>query len=120
LGKWVVSGMTLEEIITTKEFAKAVADDSPYTLVLALRGISASPDSEAIIVEMDEEFEIAVEHKTAGFIGLLDFEDIAHLWMGFVEKKMTARQQAEFLIHYAKFDAQPAWFPQLPDADSLQ
>jgi hypothetical protein len=102
--------MTFEEILGTPAFKNALIDNARFSLVLALKGEPYSWVSEAVIAKIDDEFEISAELKADGFVGLLDFFDISDLWLGISQKKISNKQVADFLIHYAEFDAQPDWF----------
>jgi hypothetical protein len=72
--------------------------------------------TEAVILPMTSDHRIPEEAKRAGFSYFLGRDDVLDL-LGMISRKVASRRtQAEFVSHYAIFDAYPSWFEDLRDA----
>jgi hypothetical protein len=72
--------------------------------------------SEAKFVTPNPDFSLPQEVREAGFVSLLDREDVLKLLRYLSSKAASSRTAAEFVIHYSIYDAYPAWFDDLPNA----
>lgn len=71
--------------------------------------------SEAILVQIDEDFSKVIAARNEGYVSLLDREDIKRIEEISRGKRISGKAKAEFVIHYAVNDAYPAWYEDLPD-----
>jgi hypothetical protein len=73
--------------------------------------------SEAKLVVLDDGYKIPLEfiENNPDYKLLLDVNDVNDLVRFTAAKSMSQNAVAEFIIHYAIYDAYPAWFSDLPD-----
>lgn len=72
--------------------------------------------SEAMFVELTDEYAVPQSVKEAGYEYLLGRDDIENLLTFIKKKKVSSRTVAEFIIHYAMTDSAPSWINDIPDA----
>ena len=72
--------------------------------------------SEALFVDLTDDYHVPQPVKDAGFEYLLGRSDIEMLVDFLRAKKISSRAAAEFVIHYAITDSTPAWIDDVPDA----
>jgi hypothetical protein len=71
--------------------------------------------SEAMFVELTDDYRVPKPTMDNGFEYLLGREDIQRLLAYLARKRVSARTAAEFVIHYAITDSTPAWINDIPD-----
>jgi hypothetical protein len=70
---------------------------------------------EAVVTTLTSELAVPDEILAAGFKYFLEGSGIEELLEMIESKAATRGTKAEFVIHYATFDAYPDWFYDLPD-----
>ena len=71
--------------------------------------------SEAMFVELTDDYRVPQSVKDAGYEYLLGRDDIENLLADLRKKKVSERTVAEFIIHYAVTDSAPSWINDVPD-----
>ena len=71
--------------------------------------------SEAMFVQLDDDYEIPDSILKLGYECLLDLDDIEGLLLDIKGKKISSRAIAEYVIHYAAMDCAPEWLNDIPD-----
>ena len=72
--------------------------------------------SEAMFIQLTEDYRVPEEVQGAGFQYLLGRDDLLDLLAFLKKKRVSDRTAAEFIIHYAVTDSPPAWINDIPDA----
>jgi hypothetical protein len=70
--------------------------------------------SEAMFAEYTNDYRLPTEIQSAGYECILGKEDLLNLISDATNKKMSSKSLAELVIHYAVFDAYPAWIDDIP------
>jgi hypothetical protein len=99
--------MTLVDAV----FAVASADD----LAVICARTPFAWGTEAVIVNCTDDYNIPDEVHQEGFSYFLEKEDVLQLLEMISIKRASREAQAEFVAHYAVFDAYPRWFNDLPN-----
>jgi hypothetical protein len=86
----------------------------PIENVLVARFPPFTPSSEATFVSFTAEVVIPEEVSAQGYEYLLEVEEIQFLLQGISKKKMSRSAIAEYVIHYAVYDAYPSWISDVP------
>lgn len=95
------------------EALSRIGDMSDGQVLVAVPPLTWS--SEAAFATLTDELALPEWAKVAGYQYLLGRDDLRSL-LGFLEKKKASdRAQAEFVIHYAQYDAYPSWIDDIPD-----
>jgi hypothetical protein len=71
--------------------------------------------SEAKFVKLTDDYRVPQSELDVGFEHLLGKEDISNLLSFLKVKKMSLKAKAEFIIHYAIYDAYPIWIEDIAD-----
>jgi len=71
--------------------------------------------SEAMFIQLTEDYQVPQPIQEAGFQYLLSRDDLLDLLVFLRKKKVSSRTAAEFVIHYAMTDSTPAWIHDIPD-----
>ena len=71
--------------------------------------------SEALIVQVQDDGSIPAIAVKDGFEYLLECDEIVPLLSYLNTKRLGTKGRAEFIIHYAMYDAGPAWANDIPD-----
>ena len=97
--------MKLSEAI---ERARAASDE---LCIVARR--PWSPESEARMVKLTEDFRVPEEVKAAGYEYFLEVDAIRRELMDDFPQSLTSDQVVSAVIYYAEFDAAPQWLNEL-------
>jgi hypothetical protein len=102
--------------LTTVEQALLEAARAPsQSILVALPPLTWGSEAKFVIPNPD--FSLPLDVRDAGFVSLLDREDVLTLLRYLSSKAASSRTAAEFVIHYSIYDAYPAWFDDLPNAE---
>lgn len=71
--------------------------------------------AEAIFSNLTNDYGIPKDVQDAGYEYLIGKDDLLNAISFTVNKKMSSRSVAEFIIHYALTDAYPSWFDDIPN-----
>lgn len=71
--------------------------------------------AEAAYVELTPEYGVPQANLDAGYQYLLGAEDLLRLTSFLKGKRISRKAAAEFVIHYAMTDCEPAWIQDVPD-----
>ena len=75
--------------------------------------------ADAMFVQLTNDYRLPQLVVEAGYQYLLGIEDIIGLLAFLKTKKVSSRTAAEFIIHYAVADCEPAWIYDIPDAQAV-
>jgi hypothetical protein len=78
-------------------------------------GLPFSWSTEAVIVNLDDSFEIPIVYKEQKFEGFLECCQIQSIWEALKSKAMSSRAKAELIVHFAAYDSYPAWLQDIPE-----
>jgi hypothetical protein len=104
----------LEEVELNIEQAIIEVAKQPQESVLIAKGKPFHPFSEAKFVQLEYDGGISVEVLSQGFEYLLEAEEIRLILEDISEKKLSPSSMAEYVIHYAMYDAYPSWISDMP------
>ncbi|MDO6385812.1 hypothetical protein [Uliginosibacterium sp. 31-12] len=71
--------------------------------------------AESVIAQYTEDFRVPKDVQLKGFKYFLGKEDVVDLLDKIAAKRASRETQAEFVAHYAMFDAYPYWFDDLQE-----
>lgn len=91
----------------------SVAGADRTAVICAREPFSCSAD--AVIATFTADFRVPDEVLEAGFQYFLGRDEVVKLLEQVAKKRASRESQAEFVAHYAMFDAYPSWFNDLPD-----
>lgn len=74
--------------------------------------------SEAVIVQFGEDFLIPPEVMHEGYVYFLEADGVTELLEMISHKRSSRETKAEFVCHYASWDAYPAFYNDLDDLDT--
>jgi hypothetical protein len=86
----------------------------PQESVLIAKGKPFHPLSEARFTKLETDGGIPAEVSSQGFEYLLEAEEIQLILKDISEKKISPSTMAEYVIHYATYDAYPSWISDIP------
>ena len=99
--------------MTVEEAVSRVLEMGQRTVLVAKPPLAWG--SEAMFVELNEDFGVPQAVKDAGYEYLLEREELVICLKFLAKKRVSSRARAEFVIHYAVLDASPAWIEDIPD-----
>jgi hypothetical protein len=97
-----------------EEALRQVAEQ-PLENVLVAKGPPFTPFSEAVFVSFSSEGAMPDYFSSQGYEYLLEVEEIQFLLESIANKKMSRSAVAEYVVHYANYDAYPSWINDIPD-----
>lgn len=98
-----------------EEAVLKVAEMSDSSVIVAKPPLTWG--SEAIFVELTDDYRVPQPIKDAGYEYLLGREEIENLLAFLKKKKVGSRTTAEFVIHYSMTDSAPAWIDDIPSKE---
>lgn len=88
--------------------------EQPIEKVLVAKSPPFTPSSEAAFASFTAEGTIPEEITAQGYVYVLEVEEIQFLLQGISKKRMSRSAIAEYVIHYAVYDAYPSWIDAVP------
>ena len=99
--------MTVEEAITR------VLEMTERSVLVAKPPLTWG--SEAMIVDMTEDYAVPQSVKDAGYEYILERAELVEALSFLRKKRVSSRTKAEFVIHLALTDCAPAWINDIAD-----